>query len=195
MSDIALKGHVALKMGASQCKSAPYLFGFHGSSVGGDTVYSICQMTSHNHIIEVSSEFMSWGSLRYVTTLISLVTISIVVAEICFHFVGWPLVNTCSRLYLPYCLSLKCMACRPLTHEISGRRRSNLPVCPVQDYRSWSHMSTRTTEGICSKSSCQCVKKERQEERKGNGKAVVIAKDRQLQTRKKLLCWENIFSI
>ena len=87
------------------------------------------------------------------------------------------------------------MACRPLTHEISGRRRNNLPVCPMQDYRSWSHMSTRTTEGIYSKNSCQCVKKERQEERKDNGKAMLIAKDRQSQKRKKFLCWENIFSM
>ena len=38
------------------------------------------------------------------------------------------------------------------THKISGGRHNNLLVCPMKDSRSWSHMSTRTTEQpVCPK--------------------------------------------
>ena len=53
--------------------------------------------------------------------------------------------STCPCFPLP--LSLKHMACHAHTYEISGRRQNNLPVCPTKDSRSWSHMSTRTTDG------------------------------------------------
>ena len=39
------------------------------------------------------------------------------------------------------------MACDAHTHEISGRGHNDLPVCPMKDFRPWSHMFTRTTDG------------------------------------------------
>ena len=44
------------------------------------------------------------------------------------------------------------MAYHAPTRKISGRRDNNLPVCPMTDNRSWSHMSTRTTDGTYLKS-------------------------------------------
>ena len=54
-------------------------------------MYLICLVTSHDFLVGGSS-------LRYITTLISLVTINIVIVEIkYFSFVTWPLVNTCLK--------------------------------------------------------------------------------------------------
>ena len=39
------------------------------------------------------------------------------------------------------------MPCHAHKHKISGRRQNNLRVCSINDSRSWSHMSTRTTDG------------------------------------------------
>ena len=47
-------------------------------------MYLICHVTSQDHLIERSYEIMVDSSLCYVTMLISLVTISIVMVEICF---------------------------------------------------------------------------------------------------------------
>ena len=48
--------------------------------------YLISQMTSQNHKIGRTNNFMSKRSLWYVTTLPSLVAIGIVIAEICFYW-------------------------------------------------------------------------------------------------------------
>ena len=45
-------------------------------------MYLICHVTSHDHFIERACEFIGGNSLCYVTTLISLVTISIVMVVI-----------------------------------------------------------------------------------------------------------------
>ena len=47
-------------------------------------MYLICHVTSHDHLIERTCELMGRNSLCYVNMLISLVTISIVMVEICF---------------------------------------------------------------------------------------------------------------
>ena len=72
---------MALKMGASHCKSVPCLVGVDGSSASG-YMYFICHMTSHYHDTERSCKFMAWSSLCYVIILIRLVTIRIVMMEI-----------------------------------------------------------------------------------------------------------------
>ena len=45
-------------------------------------MYLICHVTLHDHLIERACEFIGGNSLCYVTTLISLVTISIVMVVI-----------------------------------------------------------------------------------------------------------------
>ena len=44
-------------------------------------MYLTCHITPHDDLIEGSCEFMGGSSLRYVTFLIGLVTISIVIVE------------------------------------------------------------------------------------------------------------------
>ena len=46
--------------------------------------YLICHVTKQSHVIEGTCNFMSGNSSRYVTTLLSLVAIDIVEAEIRF---------------------------------------------------------------------------------------------------------------
>ena len=53
-----------------------------------------------------------------------------------------------------------------LTHKISGRRHSNLPVCPLKYPRSWSHMCAKITDGKFLKEFFQFVQKQ---QREGNG--------------------------
>ena len=69
--------------------------------------------------------------------------------------------STCSRLDLPLLfIFLRHMECHAHIHENSGRGHNNLPVCPMKDSRSWSHMSTRTTNGTYLKNLfCQSVEK------------------------------------
>ena len=62
-----------------------------------------------------------------------------------------------------YCLSLKYMECNALTHKISGYKHNNKPVCPMKDFRSWLHMSTRATDGSYFKTFHQFVQKRRRE--------------------------------
>ena len=59
-------------------------FGVHGSSANEDIINLICHVASYDLFIEVSYEFMGRSSLRYVTILMTLVTISIVIVEIIF---------------------------------------------------------------------------------------------------------------
>ena len=59
-------------------------------------MYLICHVTSHDHLIERTCEFMGRISLCYVTTLISLVTMSIVMVEMC----RVTLVSTCLKDYV-----------------------------------------------------------------------------------------------
>ena len=47
-------------------------------------MYLICDVTSRDHLTERASEFMVGSSLCYVTILGSLVTISVVMVEMCF---------------------------------------------------------------------------------------------------------------
>ena len=60
------------------------IFDDHWSSAGGDIKYLTCHVTFQNHVVEGSSNFISESSSRYITTLPSLVTLAIIVVEICF---------------------------------------------------------------------------------------------------------------
>ena len=63
-------------------------FGVHGFLASGNVMYSVCFVTSKDHLIEGSCEFRDGSSSQYVTTLTSLVTIDIVIVEIkCAEFV------------------------------------------------------------------------------------------------------------
>ena len=75
------------------------------------------------------------------------------------------------------------MACHAHTYKISGQRHNNLSVCPMKDSRSWSHMSTKTTNGTYLKNFCQSFQKQRWEEGKekkknGNCKAFCVTRKR-----------------
>ena len=59
------------------------MFGGHWSSASGDIEYLKCHVILQNDVIEGSSNFMSGSSSWYVTTLPSLVSIGILVVEIC----------------------------------------------------------------------------------------------------------------
>ena len=63
------------------------MFGDPWSSSNGDINYFICHVTSQKHVIEGSSNFLSWSSLCHVTTLPNLVARGIVVVEEYFNFV------------------------------------------------------------------------------------------------------------
>ena len=71
-------------------------------------MFLICQVTSTDHLTEESCKFMGGSSSRYVTTLTSLMTISIVIVHIfCFvtwphmlSFVEWHNVTTCGKIYV-----------------------------------------------------------------------------------------------
>ena len=45
--------------------------------------------------------------------------------------------STCFRFNPPLLLSLKHVPCHAHTHETSGRRHNNQPLCPMKDSRSW----------------------------------------------------------
>ena len=63
-------------------------------------MHLICHVTLHDHLIVGvgSCKYMSVSSSKYVTTLVSLVNIDIMTAEIlCFQFVKWPHVSTCLK--------------------------------------------------------------------------------------------------
>ena len=81
------KGHVALRMGTCHCKLEPCLLGVYEFSAGGDIMYLICHVLPHDHYTKGSRKFMGGSSWYYIITLISLMTISIVIVEICFQFV------------------------------------------------------------------------------------------------------------
>ena len=49
------------------------------------------------------------------------------------------------------------------TQKISGHRHNNLPLCPMKDSWSWSHMSIRTTDENYARDSCQSFQKKQWE--------------------------------
>ena len=57
-------------------------FGVRRSSAGGDMMYLICHMYSHDQLIDSLYKFMGGSFLQYVTTLISLLTITSVIMKI-----------------------------------------------------------------------------------------------------------------
>ena len=62
------------------CQHLVY-FAVYESSAGGYIIYLICNVTSHDQLIDRAWEFMGDNSLCYVTTLISIVTITIAMVE------------------------------------------------------------------------------------------------------------------
>ena len=63
---------MALRIGTCHHRSAPYLAWYPWVSAIGDIIYLICQVTSHDHLIEGSCKLMDENSMWYVITLISL---------------------------------------------------------------------------------------------------------------------------
>ena len=68
------------------------------------------------------------------------------------------------------------MACHAATHKISGCRQHILLVCPLKVSQSWSHMSTRTTNGNYLKDFCQSVEKQQREGKNEEENIAAIAK-------------------
>ena len=62
----------------------------------------ICDVTAQDHLIKGSCKFVDRSSLRFVTTLTSLLTIGIVKVEIRFWYVMWPHLTTCLKGYAIY---------------------------------------------------------------------------------------------
>ena len=60
------------------------MFGGHSNCGNGDKTYLICHATMEDYMIKESCDFMEGSSSLYVTTLPNMVTIDIVVVEICF---------------------------------------------------------------------------------------------------------------
>ena len=81
---IWLMGHVALRMKLSFVKSAPGLVWC--SWVFYNLRYKVFSLPTglKNHLIEESCKFQGGSPLQYFITLTSLVTIGIVIMEICF---------------------------------------------------------------------------------------------------------------
>ena len=107
----------------------------------------VCHVISQDHMVKGSCDFMGGSPSWYFTTLPSWVAIGIVVMEIqCLLWLKGEIPHALAQIR-HYCLSLKHIACHASTCEISGHRHYNLPVCPMKDSRSWSRISTRTTDG------------------------------------------------
>ena len=76
-----LTGCVNLWVKTSHGKPPPCMFGGHWSTVIGDMKYLIYHLTSQNHMIEGSSNFMSGSPSGYANTLSTLVVICILLVE------------------------------------------------------------------------------------------------------------------
>ena len=84
---------MASKIRTSHFKSASCLVGVHMSSAGGDIMYLICHLISHDHLTEGSCRFMGGSSLQHDTILASLVTTRTAIVEIqCLYFLPRSLV-------------------------------------------------------------------------------------------------------
>ena len=80
----SLRGHVNLRVEAPHISNHLAMFGGHQSSANEYIKYLICHVTSQNHVIEGSCNFMSGSSLLYVTTRPSLLGVGSVVVKIWF---------------------------------------------------------------------------------------------------------------
>ena len=61
----------------------PAKFGSKRQCISGDVMVLVCHMTSQDHVIKESCDFMGESPLRSVTNLSILVAISTVVVEVC----------------------------------------------------------------------------------------------------------------
>ena len=153
-----LYGYEPIKAGCQHVK-------FGGYSYSGIRVIMVlaCHLISQDHLIKRPRYFMGGSPSWKVTTLPSLVAMSIVVVEI------WRLLWLKSKIPYAlakihyYCLSLKHIACHAHTYKMSGHRHNNLSVCPKKDSWSWSHMSTKATDGTYLTNICQSFQKQRWE--------------------------------
>ena len=75
--------HVNICVKASPGKSPPFYVAGYWSCASGYVKCLICQVTSPNYFFEGLCNFMSGNSSLYVTTMPSLVSIGIVIVEIC----------------------------------------------------------------------------------------------------------------
>ena len=142
-----LYGQEPIKASIHPGKSGDYSY-----SGSGTVMALVCHLILEDHVITGPCDF---------TSLPSLEAISSGVVEMCLQLkdkITQGLAQICH-----YCLSLKQMLCHAHKHEISGRRQKHLHVCSINDSPSWSHMSTRTTDGTYLKETCQSVQKEHQE--------------------------------
>ena len=64
------------------------MFGSRSNCGGGCKTYLVSHATFRDYVIKESCDFMGGTSLLYVKTLPDLVTIDVVVVEICFSFMA-----------------------------------------------------------------------------------------------------------
>ena len=74
-------------------------------------MYLICHVTSQNLLIEWLQKTMGGISFRYISTLTRLVTINIVMVQICFEFVTWPHMTTCLKGYMNLWMEVTTLPC------------------------------------------------------------------------------------
>ena len=75
-------GHMALRIGASHYESAACLVWCSWVFCRWRDNVFICNVTQHDHLTEVLWKLLGGSSMRYGTTLVSLVTISTVIVGI-----------------------------------------------------------------------------------------------------------------
>ena len=63
------------------------------------------------------------------------------------------------------------------THQISRCRHNNLPVCPMKDSRSLSHISTRKTDGIKRRLPVFLLGIRKRKKKNGNRKAFCVTRN------------------
>ena len=153
-----------LLYGQEPIKASYHPAKFSGYSYSGKGVIMVlvCHVILQDHVIKGSCNFMGGNPSWQVIALPSLVAIAVLVVEKCLVQLKGKVSHALAQIR-HYCLPLKHMACHVHTHEISIRRHINLPMCPMKDFRSWSNMSTRTTNETYLKNFYQSGQKQRQE--------------------------------
>ena len=91
----------------------PAKFGSKRQCISGDVMVLVCLMTSQDHVIKESYDFMGESPLRSVTNLSILVAISTVEVEICFSWLKSKIkharLNPILRIYCLFSLYFFCL--------------------------------------------------------------------------------------
>ena len=91
--------HILFQVSAHKFCEGDIIF---SNSASGYIMYLIYHMTSQVHLIKGPCKLMVENSSRYFTTITISVTIGIFIVKICFKFVTWPHVTTCSKVMWIY---------------------------------------------------------------------------------------------